>query len=70
MSELFMLFIMAIVVAILFNWGSPKFYASNIGSRFGSSYAGHTLATAIVFFAVIWVSAYTLSMVGERPSLP
>lgn len=66
MMELLMLFVFAIVVAILFNYGQPKFAASSIGQRFGTSYAGATLATAIVFFVIIWIAGYGFRMAGKE----
>jgi len=70
MYELLMLLIFSIVVAILFNWGSPRFYASSVGNRFGSTFPGHTLATAVVFMGVIWAAAFIFSAVGRKPALP
>lgn len=67
MGELFLLGILAIIVAILFNWGSPRFAATSWGARFQGSYAGRTVATALVFFLAIWVGAFALAKVGESP---
>lgn len=66
MMELITLFIFALVVAMLVNYGGPKFTASSIGQRFGSSYAGATLATALVFFIAFWIVGYGFSAVGKR----
>lgn len=64
--EFLMLFVFAVVVAILVNYGGPKFTASSIGQRFGSSYAGATLSTALVFFLAFLVVGYGFAAAGRR----
>lgn len=68
--ELVMLFAFAVVVAILFNFGAPKFAATSFGQRFVGNYAMVTLGTAIVIFAAIYVSAILLSAVKVQEMLP
>jgi hypothetical protein len=68
--ELVLLFVLSIIVAILFNWGQPRFMATSLGGRFGGNFAGQTLMTAIVFFAAIWVASVALSAVDKSPRLP
>ena len=71
--ELVMLFAFAVVVAILFNFGAPKFAATTFGQRFVGNYAMVTLGTAIVFFFAIWIAAVLLSAVhvdGEGIKAP
>jgi hypothetical protein len=68
--ELLMLFALAVIVSILFNFGAPRFAATSIGKRFVGNYAMVTLGTAIVFFAAIYVASIALSAVKESPALP
>ena len=70
MTELVMLFALAIVVAILFNFGAPRFAQSKFGAYFVGSYIRATLGTAIVFFLAIWVASLLMSAIGQRESLP
>jgi hypothetical protein len=70
MMELLMLFAFSIVVAILFNFGAPRFAATGIGQRFVGSYAMTTLGTAFVIFAAIYLSSIALSAVKAQPGLP
>jgi len=70
MMELVLLFAFSVIAAILFNYGSPRFAASSFGQRFVGSYTRVTLGTAIVFFAVIYLSAIALSAVSHEPRLP
>ena len=67
--QLLLLFALSVVVAIVFNWGTPKFAATTVGQRFVGSYFKTTLGTAIVFFLVIYGSALILSIVAT-PRLP
>lgn len=70
MLELLFLFAFSIVVAILFNYGSPKFAATSFGQRFVGSYTRVTLGTALVFFIAIYVAALAFSAVSNNPRLP
>jgi len=70
MMELLLLFAFSVIAAILFNYGSPKFAASSFGQKFVGSYTRVTLGTALVFFAVIYISAIALSAVASEPRLP
>lgn len=65
-----MLFAFAVVVAILFNFGAPRFAATSIGQRFVGNYAMTTLGTALVIFGAIYLSAVLLSAAKVSPSLP
>ena len=67
--QLLLLFALAMISAILFNWGTPKFAATTVGQKFVGSYFKTTLGTAIVFFLVIYGSALLLSIVSS-PRLP
>jgi len=62
--ELLMLFAFSVVVAILFNFGAPRFAATSIGQRFVGNYAMVTLGTALIIFVAIWLSAVLLSAVN------
>jgi hypothetical protein len=68
--ELLLLFALSVIVAIIFNWGSPKFAATSVGQRFVGSYLRVTLGTAIVFFIAIYGSALLLSAISKNPRLP
>lgn len=74
--ELVLLFAFAVIVAILFNWGGPKFSGYLQSSKYPriqnlqNNYAGKTLVTALVFFAAMTAGAFALSMAGKRPHLP
>jgi len=71
--ELIMLFAFSVVVAIMFNFGAPRFAATKIGQRFVGNYAMVTLGTALVIFFAIWLSAVLLSAVkidGEGIKAP
>ena len=70
MSELVMLFALAIVAAILFNYGAPRFAQSGFGQRFVGSYFRVTLGTAIVFFVVIYLASLLVSVADGRVGLP
>jgi hypothetical protein len=54
--EFVAVFAFAVVVAMLYNFGAPLVAASSVGQKYGGSYAGKTLATAVVIFAAIVVT--------------
>jgi hypothetical protein len=68
--EILLLFVLAIVVSILYNFGAPRFAATSIGAKFQTNFAGKTLGTALVFFLAIYVAALLMGAINERPSLP
>lgn len=68
--EMVLLFVLALVVAILYNFGAPKFAATSLGTKFQANFAGQTLVTAFVFFLAIYVAALLMDAVGERATLP
>jgi branched-subunit amino acid permease len=70
--EWIVLFALSVLVAIGFNFGYPRVAASTnpYAMKLQSSYAGKTLATALVFFLAIYAAAIVLTVAGERPSLP
>jgi len=61
--ELLMLFAFAVAVAILFNFGAPRFAATAFGQKFVGNYAMVTLGTALVIFLAIYVASILLSAV-------
>jgi len=67
--ELVLLFALSVIVAIFYNWGAPRFMASQFGARFSGNYAMSTLGTALVFFAAIWLTAIVLARAGKEPAL-
>jgi hypothetical protein len=68
--QILLLFALSVIVAILFNYGTPRFAATNFGKRFVGSYTRVTLGTAIIFFLAIYGSALLLSVVSSEPRLP
>ena len=62
MEEFVAVFALAVVVAILFNYGQPKLFASQNASlaKWQANYAGKTLMTAAVIFAAIVVAAFLM----------
>jgi hypothetical protein len=68
--EFVLLAAMAVIVAILFNFGSAKLAASSLGPKFQGSYAMVTLGTALVIFLAIIASAYAMKAIGKEPTLP
>lgn len=68
--EAILLLAFSIVVAILFNFGAPKFAATKIGQKFVGNYAWTTLGTALVIFGAVYIASLLLSAAGERPTLP
>jgi hypothetical protein len=70
MFELLLLFAFSVIVAIVFNWGTPKFAATGFGKKFVGSYLRVTLGTALVFFLAIYVAAIGLSLFSGSLRLP
>jgi hypothetical protein len=70
--EWIVLFALSVLVAIGFNFVQPRVMASQnpYAIKLQSSYAGKTLATALIFLLVIYAAATVLTVAGERPSLP
>jgi hypothetical protein len=68
--ELLLLFALSVIAAMAFNYGTPRFAATNFGKRFVGSYTRVTLGTAVVFFLAIYLSALLLSAVSHQPRLP
>jgi hypothetical protein len=62
MEEFIAVFALAVVVAILFNWGQPKLFASQNASlvKWQGNYAGKTLMTAAVIFAAIVAAGFLM----------
>lgn len=59
--EYLLVFILAVLVAMISNYAGPKFYASKLGSRLNTNYPMRTLATAIVLFGAILSATLVLS---------
>ncbi len=70
MGPLVMLFILSLIIAVLYNFGAPRFYATKFGTKLGGSFFGATVATALVIFAAIWVASVAMDAVDGKPSLP
>jgi hypothetical protein len=68
--ELLFLAAFSILVAMGFNFFTPKFAATSFGQKFVGSYFRVTLGTALVIFLAIYVSAVALSFLSVRPTLP
>jgi len=67
--EFFVAFAFVIIMAILFNYGWPKWSGSKYGLKLGKNFAGQTLSLALFFFVMIYVLAYLFHVVHEKPNL-
>jgi hypothetical protein len=65
-----LLFALAILVSMFTNFAGPKFDASAVGQRFGTSYPFRTLKTALVIFAGIVLASFVMSAAYKKPMLP
>lgn len=73
-GALFLLFVFSVLFAMVFNYGGPKFMSFLLSkpyvSKYGSSYAGKTLLTAITVFVFLVAVSVVMSFAGQRPKLP
>jgi uncharacterized membrane protein YbaN (DUF454 family) len=72
--ELLMFFLFAVVFAMLYNYGFPR-YSSWIAQRptlapHLGGFAGQTLVTAIFIFLVLVVVGYAFSLAGLKAEAP
>jgi Zn-dependent protease len=74
LGAMLLLFIFAVLFAMGFNYGGPRFmnYAVSKpwGQRLNGSYAGKTVLTAIMVFALLVGVSLVMSAVKEKPALP
>lgn len=68
--EFLLTLILALMVAIVFNYGKPKFDATSWGGKLKGNFYGTTFATALVFLAAIYLAAIVASTVGLKSKLP
>jgi hypothetical protein len=64
--EFLLTVILVLIIAILFNWGMPKFQATGIGTKIQGMKFGMVLVTAVVLLAAIYVAAFVGSLIGAR----
>lgn len=64
--ELLLTAILVSMIAILYNYGRPKFDSSSFGKKFSTNFYGNTAATAIVLFAAIVVASFVGGVLGVR----
>jgi hypothetical protein len=67
--EFLAIFALSAIVAVLFNWVSPKVFAANSLKGVGANYFGKTLLTAIVIFGAIVVAGFIFGAVDGKVSV-
>lgn len=64
--EILLTAILVAMIAILYNYGRPKFDSSSFGKKFSNNFYGNTAATAIVLFVAILLASFVGGMLGIR----
>lgn len=64
--EYFLIFILAILVAMIQNYAGPKFMASKFGTRFQTNYPLRTVGTAMVIFVAIIIASFLMSLATKE----
>lgn len=64
--EFLLTLILVLIIAILFNWGMPKFQATKLGGKIQGMKFGTTLVTALVLLVAIYAAAFVGGAIGAR----
>lgn len=64
--EILLTAIIVLLIAILYNFGRPKFDTTNFGKKFSGNFYGNTAATAIVLFVAILLASFVGGLLGIR----
>lgn len=64
--EFLLTVLLVLIIAILYEWGRPKFAATSIGTRIGGMKYGAIGVTAIVLLLAIYVAGFVGGAIGAR----